>query len=159
MEVPVNVTIMEGANTPGRDMSPTILNFLGKVANIYGKNIQVQCGTNHNQYTTSGKISDHWQGDAADIYTYTDVHGINSPTGDNIARAAFIAAGVEPTKAATMCKIGALRNFFLIKNRRIQIIWRINNIDLGGDHTNHIHIGIRTRISTDPPEGTITELS
>lgn len=144
-----NVIIMENANRSGVEMSPTILNFLEKVALLYGKPISVQCGTNHNQFSASELPSDHWLGNAADIYTYADVQGYDTPTGDHIAEAALVAAGMERSTVLKEVKKGGLWNVFT-KERRTQVIWRT---DVGGNHHDHVHIGVRARKQDEPESG------
>ena len=148
------VIILDGADRAGFEMGPTILNFLSKISQIYGKPIKIQCGTNHKQYSASGLPSDHWLGNAADIYTYYDTQGNDTLTGDNIARAAYIASGIDPIKATEYSKKGALRNIFT-NNRRIQIIWRTG---VGGNHHDHIHVGVRARKEGDAKYGTVEEI-
>jgi hypothetical protein len=143
------VIILPDANLPGHDLSPMILNFLGKVAILYGKPLQVQRGTNHSQYSASGLISDHFAGNAADIYTYADVYGYDTPMGDHIAENALVAAGMSRADAVKQSKLGGLWNVYT-KDHRIQVIWRT---DTGGNHHNHVHIGIRLRKEDEQSSG------
>ena len=129
-----HVTIASGANRPGATLSTKLLSLLNQVAAVYGGTIKVTCGTNHNQYTTDGNISDHWAGNGADIAV-----AIDSPTGDAIAAAALEVAGAPHDDALRMARRGGLYN----RNHgghRIQIIWKTNQ---GGNHHNHVHIGIK----------------
>jgi hypothetical protein len=100
----------------------------------------VTTGSNHSKFTTSGNVSDHWDGHAADLGS-----GRNGfPTtgggyGDRIAEAAFLAAGEPPAEAKAKAAKGGL--YTLDRGSlRIQIIWKTYE---GGDHYNHVHVGVR----------------
>jgi len=78
--------------------------------------------------TTNGTVSQHWVGEAADI----------PARGEDLVRlgqAALIAAGANP-KWARKQRAG------LYNIHGKQIIFGTNDPKLGGDHTDHLHIGI-----------------
>lgn len=128
------VKVAAGANRAGAGVKPVLVNFVKNAAGIAGTGITITTGTNHNRLTTSGNVSDHWDGHGADIAV-----PIDSSQGDRIAAAALVAAGVSPSKAKKMAKQGGL---FTLNHegRRIQVIWKTYE---GGNHHNHVHIGIR----------------
>jgi hypothetical protein len=94
------------------------------VAGIYGQPLTVGTGTNHSQMTVNGNVSQHWSGHAVDI----------PATGSTLIRMgqdALIAAGMNPRQARK--QRGGLYN---VGGRQI-----IFNTHIGGDHTNHLHLG------------------
>jgi len=90
----------------------------------------VGTSTNHSKYTTSGNVSDHYVGNGADV----------PATGQALTRmgqAALQALGMSPAEAKR--QTGGLFN--LTKNgKRYQVIF---NTTQGGNHYNHLHIGVR----------------
>lgn len=119
------------ANRKGVGLKPYVLDFAGRMAAITG-GWTIGTGTNHNQMTTSGNVSDHWDGSGMDIPA-------KGKKGDAIAYAAFIAAGVPPKKAGLWSRNGGLYNI-TVGGLRIQVIWKTNQ---GGNHFDHVHVGIR----------------
>jgi hypothetical protein len=126
------VNIAEGANRPGVDLQPYARKFAERMAR--GMDVNIGTGSQHSQYTTSGKISDHWDGSAFDIPA-------QGPEGDKVAYRAFRAAGVPKDKARLWAKNGGLYNIET-DDGRVQIIWKTRE---GGNHFNHVHVGIRPR--------------
>ena len=63
----------------------------------------------------------------------------DSPTGDRIMAACLIAAGQAPDQALRHAPRGGL---YTIEHEglRIQCIWKA---DQGGNHHDHVHIGVR----------------
>lgn len=131
------VTIVPGANLPGRDITPETMNFLAQVAGIYGKQLIVTTGTNHGYYTVDGNVSDHSSGHAADIGMIANGGYDDSPVGDAIMAACLAAAGDPPAQAAQEAIQGGLYNRYH-SGLRIQCIWKTY---IGGNHHNHVHIG------------------
>lgn len=133
------VIVSPNANRKGVGIAPLVTNFVSDVAGLVGNPLTIGTGTNHNRLTTDGNVSDHWDGHAADIPVPVD-----SKTGDQIARAALVLAGVNANQAARMVQTGGLwtlhPNTGPYKGKRVQIIWKTNQ---GGDHHNHVHIGVR----------------
>lgn len=133
------VIVAPGADRGGVPTSKTVRGFLGLVAGSVGHPITITTGSNHNQYTVNGNVSDHWSGKAADIAV-----PIDSTQGDMIAGRALLLAGVPREQARRDAQQGGLYTLHPtsgpLKGRRVQVIWRTNE---GGDHHNHVHVGIQ----------------
>jgi hypothetical protein len=127
------VSIAGGADRAGTPTRSLVKQFLERASGHAGTGITVTTGTNHNRLTVNGNVSDHWDGNAADIGVPVD-----SRKGDRIAAGALIAAGVPPKKAKKMARQGGLFNINH-KGRRIQVIWKTMD---GGNHHDHVHVGI-----------------
>lgn len=115
---------------PGR-IKPFVTNFMEQVAGVYGKPITASDGTGHSRLTVNGRVSEHTTGSAVD----------NPASGKELTRmgrAALIAAGM-PRKQA-MSEKGGLYNIELPGGGRAQIIFNTNE---GGNHWDHLHVGIR----------------
>jgi len=134
------VVIAPGANRPGVPMQPLTLRFVAQMAGLYGKPITITTGTNHSQYTVNGNVSDHWDGYGADMGMVANGGADGSPVGDRMMAACLMAAGVPEGRAAQQARRGGL---YTLTNDglRIQCIWKT---DAGGNHHNHVHVGIRT---------------
>lgn len=117
------VVMAPGADRPGMSTKAVVKAFVGKTARIFGAPLTIGTGTNHNRLTTSGNVSDHWSGNAADIPAY-------GRRLIQIGQAALIAAGY-PVWRARLC-FGGLYN---VGNHQI-----IFNTHIGGNHTNHCHV-------------------
>jgi len=118
------VIMQAGADRPGVHTQADILNFARQVAGIYGQPLRVGTGTRHSQMTVNGNQSQHWTGEAVDI----------PATGAALIRMgqdALIAAGM-PARQARKQRGG----LFNVGGRQI-----IFNTHIGGDHTNHLHLG------------------
>jgi len=109
---------------------PSIQGALRDTSSILGQPLTVGTTTNHDRLTVNGNVSDHYGGNAADV----------PATGQALIRmgqAALQALGMSPSEAKRQS--GGLFN--LNKNgKRYQVIF---NTQTGGDHTNHLHIGVR----------------
>jgi hypothetical protein len=137
--VPGKVIMAPGANLPGRPVTKVTLNFLSRVAGIYGQPLICTTGTNHSYLTVDGKVSDHSSGHACDFGMAANGGVDDGPVGDSIARACLIAAGDLPPVASVEAFTGGL--FTRDHNGlRIQCIWKT---DEGGNHHNHVHIGAK----------------
>lgn len=143
------VTIAGGADRSGVSTQKPILNFLRQIAGASGREVVVTTGTNHSQMTTSGNTSDHWAGNAADLGmngdarqsravdrkgTLVAAHAIQEATALQGKRMSF-------EQAYALAHKGGIHNFDTPKGR-IQIIWRT---DLGGNHWNHVHVGLNPK--------------
>lgn len=126
------------ANRPGTKLAGTLTHFLSLVSGHYGSTVEVGTGTNHNRMTVNGRVSDHFDGHAADIPANANTTA-GRRKGDAIAYAAFRAAGVPEAKARLWSRNGGLYNV-TYNGHRVQIIWKTNE---GGNHFTHVHIGIR----------------
>lgn len=132
-------TVAPGANRKGVALTSELQNFVTDVAGHSQKTLNITTGTNHNQLTVNGKVSDHWAGNGADFAVPDDSHD-----GDMLAAHAMVAAGVPWKQAEEMARKGGLYNLTptkgQFKGKRVQVIWKTNE---GGNHHNHVHIGIR----------------
>jgi hypothetical protein len=133
------VVVVAGANKPGRPISDMTLNFVARMANHIGKPIKITTGTNHSKFTVNGNISDHFSGHAADIGMFANGGTDDSPVGDRIMEAGCLQAGDSKKGARDKARGGGLFTF-THGNQRIQCIWKTNQ---GGNHHNHVHVGVR----------------
>jgi hypothetical protein len=105
----------------------TVVDFVRQVSSVYGKPLEIGTGTNHRQFVIgTNRQSAHWTGNAADI----------PATGaalTALGRAALVAAGMPPAKAAR--QPGGVFNL-----NGYQILF---NTRVGGNHFNHLHVGLR----------------
>jgi hypothetical protein len=133
------VIVAPGADRAGVPTKRVVKNFVSLIAGSIGEPITIGTGTNHNQYTVDGNISDHWSGNAGDLPV-----PIDSPQGDMIAGRALMLLGVSRGQARQMAQQGGLFNITprsgILKGRRVQVIWKTNQ---GGNHHNHVHVGIQ----------------
>lgn len=122
------ITISPNADRPGVRTQKAVRLFVRRIAGLYGQPLTIGTGTNHSQMTVNGNVSDHWTGRAADIPL----------TGRALIRAgqdALIAAGMPRRQARK--QTGGLFN---VGGKQI-----IFNTHIGGDHTNHLHVGLGSR--------------
>lgn len=136
------------ANRPGAPVTPQLRRFLARVAGQSGKPITVCTGTNHSMMTSSGNVSEHWAGNGADICSSANRFPIASYRnrssgggGNDIAEASLVVAGVSPTRARAIARRGGLCDVYTGK-QRVQVIWKTRT---GGNHYDHIHIGLAVR--------------
>jgi hypothetical protein len=137
--VPGKVTVAAGANRPGVPLAPDLLRYVAAMAGLYGKLIVISTGTNHSQYTVDGNVSDHWTGHGADLGMIANGGSDDSPVGDRIMTACLVVAGVPPPQAAREAQQGGLYTLHR-SGLRIQCIWKTYE---GGNHHNHVHIGVQ----------------
>jgi len=137
--VPGKVIVAPGANRPGVPIRQITLDFVAAMAGLYGKPIVISTGTNHSRYTVDGTISDHWDGHAADLGVAANSGTIDGPVGDRLMTACLILAGIPAPQAASDAQRGGLYTEFH-NGLRIQCIWKTY---AGGDHHNHVHVGVR----------------
>ena len=128
-----------GANKPGQPISQLTLRYLAKMAEHLGKSIKVTTGTNHDKFTTTGSVSDHFTGHAADLGMFANGGTDNGPVGDKIMEACCLLAGDSKQGAKAKARSGGLFTF-THGDERIQCIWKT---DQGGNHHNHVHVGVR----------------
>jgi hypothetical protein len=129
-----DVRVAPGANRPGANLTPGVLKLVRAVSATAGRPLTIGTGTNHNRMTVDGNVSDHWSGNAADLPT--------TPGQENIrlGRQALVALGVPQSQAAKAQ--GGIYNIPYGQHRRIQVIF---NTDQGGDHHNHVHVGVTAK--------------
>jgi hypothetical protein len=145
-------TIAPGANAPGRPLSPLFVAFMTDVARFTTYRPILTTGTNHSKYTVDVNVSDHYAGNAGDFSSEANGFGTDDaqpgqpvPRGDELAAAALIAAGIAAPTAHEWALTGGLRNVtfaFRAQRVRLQVIWKT---DEGGNHHNHVHIGVQPR--------------
>jgi Putative peptidoglycan binding domain len=133
------VIIAPGANLPGKSIQPMTLKYVERMAAFIHKPITITTGTNHDRLTANGKVSDHFSGHAADIGMAANGGTDDGPIGDRIMEAALVLAGVPAAEARAEAQRGGLFNNTR-DNMRIQCIWKT---DVGGNHHNHVHVGVR----------------
>lgn len=126
----------------GTKLDKSLTGFLdGMSVRMNGEAVEVGTGTNHSRMTTSGNVSDHWDGHGADLTVGGDSRQSSTARarGDRLAYKAFRQAGVSKETAREYAKKGGLYNIHY-KGKRVQIIWKTLE---GGDHYNHVHVGVR----------------
>jgi hypothetical protein len=118
-----------GANRPGVSLHPAVVDFVKQISGVYGQPLTIGTGTAHNQFVLgTNRESAHWTGWAADVPM-----GGSSLT--RLGQDALIAAGMNPAKARQ--QKGGLFNI-----GPYQIIF---NSMIGGNHFNHLHVGLSGR--------------
>jgi hypothetical protein len=140
------VKIGANANRAGVGLQKPILSFLDDVSRASGREIEVGTGTNHNRMTTSGNVSDHWDGNATDLPVGGDARQSSAVAkrGDLLAAHALqVAYGrtdkpVSFQEAYRMARKGGVFNVETPEGR-VQILWKTL---VGGDHYNHVHAGL-----------------
>jgi 3D (Asp-Asp-Asp) domain-containing protein len=130
------VTVAPSADRPGVPTQEPVLDFLARVAGIAGRPLVVTTGSNHSQYTSSGSISDHWVGLAADLGSVANGFEINGAGGTRIAAAALRATGLSEVDAGRYADAGGGHDV-CFRGWRVEVIWRT------GDHYDHVHAGLR----------------
>lgn len=132
-------TLAAGANRPGVDLSPLLRRFIDRMAGVYPGRLVVTTGTSHNQFSSSGNVSDHWDGNGADFGMVVNGGADDSPVGDRIAAAALVVMGTSREEAMAKARAGGA--ITIVKGGlRLQVIWKSN---VGGNHHNHVHVGVR----------------
>lgn len=133
------VTVAPGADRPEASIQPIVLQYVAAMAGLAGRPIVITTGTNHSQYTVDGNVSDHWDGHAADLGMAANGGTDDGPVGDTLMTACLVLAGEPPGRARSEAVAGGL--YTLVHDRlRIQCIWKT---DEGGNHHNHVHVGVR----------------
>jgi hypothetical protein len=110
--------------------NPTIRSVVGQIAGIYGRPVTVSSGKRTTKYTSSGNVSDHYTGNAADL-------AASGAALTRLGQAALIAAGMNPSQARK--QTGGVFNLHK-GGKRYQIIF---NSNVGGNHYDHLHIGVK----------------
>jgi 3D (Asp-Asp-Asp) domain-containing protein len=130
------VTLAPGADRPGVPTQEPVLDFLARVAGVAARPLVITTGSNHSRSTSSGHVSDHWVGMAADLGSIANSFEINGVAGTRIAAAGLHAAGVSEAEAWRLANAGGGHDV-CYRGWRVQVIWRT------GDHYDHVHIGLR----------------
>lgn len=137
--VPGRVIIAPGANRPGAGLQKVLVDYIAQMAGLYGKPLTITTGTNHDQYTVDGNVSDHWDGHGADIGMAANNGTDDGPVGDRIMTACLLLAGEPAARAVAEAERGGLYTL-TPKGLRVQCIWKT---DEGGNHHNHVHVGVQ----------------
>lgn len=124
------VVVAPRANRPGVPLAGEVTDFVSHLAGALGYALTIGTGSNHNRMTTDGNVSDHWTGHAGDI-------PMSGAQLTHAGQTALILAGMSPAEA--MKQTGGLFNLE-VGGHRVQIIF---NSMQGGNHFNHLHIGIK----------------
>lgn len=112
---------------PGAQTNPGIVDFVRRVAGVYGRPIQLGTGTRHNRFVAgTQRESAHWAGNALDL----PASGASLTA---MGQAALIAAGM-PASIARRQKGGV----FNVNGYNI-----LFNTNIGGNHFDHLHVGQR----------------
>jgi 3D (Asp-Asp-Asp) domain-containing protein len=130
------VVLAPGADRAGAPTQQPVLDFLARVAGVAGRQLVITTGSNHSQFTSSGSVSDHWIGLAADLGSVANGYAINGEGGTLIAAASLRAADVPEAQAWELARSGGGHDV-CYRGWRVQTIWRT------GDHYDHVHIGLR----------------
>jgi hypothetical protein len=133
------VIVAPGANLPGKPIQSMTLRYVERMAALIHKPITITTGTNHPKLTADGNVSDHFTGHAADIGMAANGGTDDGPVGDRIMEAALVLAGVPAGTAHAEAQAGGLFTN-IHDSMRIQCIWKTSN---GGNHHNHVHVGVR----------------
>lgn len=132
-------TLLGTANRAGVKLTPEMTAVVRRVAGRLPQRLTVCTGTNHDRLSTSGNVSDHWDGNGVDLCSSANgFPATGGGYGDTIATAALVIAGEPENEAAAMAREGGA---FTLNHGglRFQIIWKDQT---GGNHNDHIHIGI-----------------
>lgn len=141
------VVVAPGAERDGHGLQKPILGLLRDVSAASGRDVTVTTGTNHSQFVVNTKRqSDHWVGNAADLGVGGDARQDKAvgKKGDLIAAHAIQVAsqragdGMTFAAALKLAKRGGVFNFETPQGR-VQVLWRTL---VGGDHFNHVHVGL-----------------
>lgn len=128
----------------GEDLStssPAIKRLGRVIAGRVGSPLEIISAARPGSTTTSGNVSDHSTGNAIDIHALSTRYGSEADQehGNRIAYEAVIAAGGSKAQAQAMAENGGALSVVNDQGVRTQIIWRS---DIGGDHHNHVHVGV-----------------
>jgi Putative peptidoglycan binding domain len=137
------VIVAPGANLPGRPIQPMTLKYVERMAAFIHKPLTITSGTNHDKFTADG--DDHFTGHAADIGMAANGGTDDGPIGDRIMEAALVLAGFPTDQAHADAQRGGLFTT-THENMRIQCIWKTSD---GGNHHNHVHVGVRPAEQTE----------
>lgn len=126
---------------PGVDarITPLIRTIGEAIAAVYGKPLTVTSARRPGAITVDGNVSDHASGNALDFGMAANGGTDDGPVGDKIATAALIVAGWTEARAIAWPHHGGLIDIHAA-GVRIQIIWKT---DQGGNHHNHVHVGVK----------------
>ena len=121
------------------DVTPLIRTIGERIAGLYGQPLVVTSARRPGAITANGNVSDHASGNALDFGMAANGGTNDGPVGDRIAAAALIVAGWADPRAVAWARHGGLINV-VVSGLRIQLIWKT---DEGGNHHDHVHVGVR----------------
>jgi hypothetical protein len=143
------------ANLPGKPVRGNMQHVIRLIAGGTGNHLTVGTGTNHSMMTTSGNVSDHYSGHATDI---TMANGkpmvgrtLNRVGNQTLRWFLHHGAKIESVLGGEQTPGGHWKKGLFTLNwrnprtghtYRTQVIFGTNSLALGGDHTNHMHVGI-----------------
>lgn len=146
------------ANLPGKPVHSNMQHVLKLIAGGTGNHLYVGTGTNHDMMTTNGTVSDHYSGHATDVTMANGkpMVGRNlNHVGNQTLRwfehhGAKIESVLGGSKSSSKHWNRGLFNLDWVNPRtkhhyRVQVIFGTNSAALGGNHTNHMHVGIEKR--------------
>ena len=132
-------TLLPAANRPGVRLTRQMAAVTRQIAGRLPKRLVVCTGTRHNRLSTSGNVSDHWDGNGIDLCSSANhFPAAGGGYGDTIAAAAFMTAGKPQPEALRLARQGGAHTIHHA-GLRFQIIWKSTT---GGNHYDHIHVGI-----------------
>jgi len=137
------VSVAAGANRAGQPLHEGVVGFVDQIASVAGEHLTITTGSRHNKFVAGekGVVSQHWTGDAADIFIANGYGpGHLNPKLTRLGQDALIAAGAN-TSWARMQTGGV----FNIGDKQI-----IFNSKVGGNHYNHLHVGVNPGTTPDP---------
>lgn len=135
------VTLAPGADRAGTRTKQVLLDFLARVAGVANRRLIITTGTNHSQFSSSGNVSDHWSGMAADLGSVANKFPNGGGAGTTIAAAALRTAGIPEGRALSLAQSGGGHSV-CYRGWRVQVIWRT------GGHFDHDHIGLHRGCSS-----------
>lgn len=142
---PGKYEVASGANREGVELSQELLDFTASAARKSGLEPTITTGSNHDQYTSSGYVSDHWDGNGADFGLAVN-SGNDMAWGDRFAAGAYMAAGIPKDEAMQMARSPGTYNRFNVNGVGVQILWRVDG------HYDHVHFGVQPGAGvTDSP--------
>ena len=147
------VNISSGANLTGHPIQNKVILFDRILAGAFGGALTVGTGTNHNRLTVDGNVSDHYTGEATDIvsaggHSLNGSEGSINPTLTKLGRVALQMIGYTQEEAFKI--EGGLFTKDFPNGCRIQIIF---NTTQGGNHYNHLHVGIKGNLPDSITKG------
>jgi hypothetical protein len=126
---------------PGVDahVTPLIRRIGEAIAGVYGKALTVSSARRPGAITVDGNVSEHASGNALDFGMAANGGSDDGPVGDRIATAALVVVGWPEPRAIAWARHGGLIDVH-VAGLRIQIIWKT---DQGGNHHDHVHVGVK----------------
>ena len=97
----------------------------------------------------SGNVSNHASGNALDIHALSTRYGTaeDEAKGDRIAYEAVLAAGGSKEDAQSLVDGAEVVSFTSPNGAAVEVLWKT---DQGGDHHDHVHVGIGDGLVTGP---------